>query len=115
MIREFKTIKDVPKKFNGECLILYEFYSEEKNPFKCWFKNGKIHREGGPACVWKNIDYEQWIQNGDFHRLDGPASVHIVVGIKTPVYYIHGKQYDLEDYWRHPLVLKHKLKMIMSL
>ena len=113
MIPEFNTIKDVPKKFTGECLILYEFNGKEKNPFKCWFKNGIIHREGGPACVWENIDYEQWIQNGEFHRLDGHAVIDIQ--FKTPRYYIHGREYGLKDYWKHPFVIQHKLKMIMDL
>jgi len=39
---------------------------------KIWYKNGKYHRENGPAIVWKDVD-EEWRANGKKHRLDGPA------------------------------------------
>lgn len=37
-----------------------------------WFKNGKRHREDGPAVINNNND-KYWYRNGLLHRLDGPA------------------------------------------
>ena len=36
-----------------------------------WFKDGKLHREDGPAV--ENRDYKAWYLNGLLHREDGPA------------------------------------------
>ena len=41
------------------------------NGHKCWYKNGKLHREDGPALV---RDFsKEWFINGQRHREDGPA------------------------------------------
>ena len=37
-----------------------------------WYKNGLLHREGGPAVEWPN-GLKAWWQNGEFHRSCGPA------------------------------------------
>jgi antitoxin component YwqK of YwqJK toxin-antitoxin module len=42
------------------------------NGDKFWYKNGKLHREDGPACEYANGD-KAWNQNGKCHREDGPA------------------------------------------
>lgn len=39
---------------------------------KCWYQNGLLHREDGPAILWPNGSSE-WRVNGKLHRLDGPA------------------------------------------
>ena len=39
---------------------------------KHWYKNGKRHRETGPAVELSN-GYKYWYKNGMFHREDGPA------------------------------------------
>ncbi len=39
---------------------------------KEWYLNGELHREGGPACEWANGDKSWWL-NGKLHREDGPA------------------------------------------
>jgi hypothetical protein len=39
---------------------------------KMWYKNGLLHRIGGPAIEWLNGDKE-WYENGQLHRIDGPA------------------------------------------
>ena len=53
------------------------------NGNKYWYKDGKLHREDGPAVIFKNGD-QQWYKEGRLHREDGPA-----VG---PNYYlIHGR------------------------
>ena len=37
-----------------------------------WYKNGKRHREDGPAIECLS-GYKAWYQNGKRHREDGPA------------------------------------------
>jgi hypothetical protein len=37
-----------------------------------WYKNGKEHREDGPAIEWANGSKSWWL-NGTRHRTDGPA------------------------------------------
>ena len=39
---------------------------------KRWYKNGKLHREDGPAGEYANGD-KYWYKNGKQHREDGPA------------------------------------------
>ena len=56
-------IKDHPT-FIG-CLI-------DKYNDKAWVKNGKWHREDGPAIECAS-GYKAWYQNGKRHREDGPA------------------------------------------
>jgi len=112
MIPEFNNIKDVPRKFSGECLIIYEADGKIKNPFKCWFKNGEIHKEDGPAIILENGDWQWWL-NDQLHRIGGPA-VFVSTQHKF-CYYLFGFPKKLENYWNHHLVLNHKLKMIMDL
>ena len=39
---------------------------------KCWYKEGQLHREDGPAIEDVNgIKY--WYKEGKLHRLNGPA------------------------------------------
>lgn len=38
-----------------------------------YFKNGKPHREDGPACEWAN-GTKEWFKEGKRHRIDGPAA-----------------------------------------
>jgi len=40
-----------------------------------YLKDGKLHREDGPALVWKNGKYFKYYINGILHREDGPALV----------------------------------------
>lgn len=39
---------------------------------KIWYKNGKRHREDGPAIEAAD-GTRMWLQNDDFHRIGGPA------------------------------------------
>lgn len=52
-----------------------------------WYKNGKLHREDGPAIEWKNGNKE-WYKNGKPHRIDGPALEYPEYG---NYWYQHGK------------------------
>jgi hypothetical protein len=52
---------------------------------RCWYKNGKRHRDGGPAVRHEYDDHEyydhepprvtrsHWYKNGNRHRIGGPA------------------------------------------
>ena len=65
---EFKNYLDVPEDFTGICKFLAD------NSI-CYFKNGKFHREDGPAIQYENGN-KYWYINGLHHREDGPASEH---------------------------------------
>jgi hypothetical protein len=42
---------------------------------KWWHKNGKLHREGGPA-IEDATGEKEWRINGKKHRTDGPAVIY---------------------------------------
>jgi len=58
-----------------------------------WYKDGWLHREDGPAAIYKyseealaeckeddeldTLPTEEWIQNGSYHRKDGPAITYM--------------------------------------
>lgn len=42
--------------------------------YKEWYRNGKIHREDGPAIEYPNDGIKFWYHNGERHREDGPAA-----------------------------------------
>ena len=44
------------------------------NETKIWYKNGKIHRDCGPAVIEKN-GTKIWYKNGHIHRDRGPAVI----------------------------------------
>lgn len=61
-------------------------------------KNGKKHREGGPALIdWNGS--EQWFLNDVPHRLGGPAIVlHNTYDDSTIIeYWVHGIKYESVD------------------
>ncbi len=39
---------------------------------KKWYKNGKLHREDGPAIEYAN-GHRAWYKDHELHREDGPA------------------------------------------
>ena len=39
---------------------------------KEWWRDGQRHRDSGPAVEWANGD-KSWWRNGELHREDGPA------------------------------------------
>jgi hypothetical protein len=59
-----------------------------------WFKDGKLHREDGPAII-ESDGSEYWYKNGKLHREDGPA---IACKDGTKHYYLNGKEIKEEDY-----------------
>lgn len=56
--------KDIPKGFTG--------IAEYPNGDREWYKEGKLHREDGPAIEWANGEKE-WYKEGKRHRTDGHA------------------------------------------
>jgi hypothetical protein len=43
-----------------------------KDGTEVWHKDGKVHREDGPAITHAN-GYKSWYKYGELHRIDGPA------------------------------------------
>jgi hypothetical protein len=63
--------KGIEKTFKfGNIKIKFE------SKYYCWYKNGKLHREDGPAIEWSN-GYKEWWINGNRHRENGPAIEYI--------------------------------------
>ena len=60
---------------------------ESPNGYKAWWINGKLHREDGPAVEYASGD-KCWYKNGKLHREDDPA-VEYVSGDKC--WYKNGK------------------------
>lgn len=58
---------------------------------KYWFKDGKQHKENGPAVEWKNGSTE-WLKHGLFHREDGPA----VEFFSFKEWWIDGKKHRID-------------------
>lgn len=54
---------------------------------KKWYRNGKLHREDGPA-VERADGTKEWYFNGRRHREDGPAFVNTS---GYAAWYFHGK------------------------
>lgn len=52
----------------GAPALIYKDGGEE------WYYKGKLHRAGGPAIEWAD-GTKYWIVNGMIHRLDGPAKI----------------------------------------
>jgi hypothetical protein len=44
----------------------------ESGGVKCWYLNGDLHREDGPAVEYSS-GIKIWYLNGNYHREDGPA------------------------------------------
>jgi hypothetical protein len=75
-----KANRNIPKNFTG--------VAEYPNGTKHWYKEGKLHREDGPAVEWI-IGYKEWWVEGLRHRTDGPA-----------IEYPNGeKSWYIEDIW----------------
>lgn len=58
-----------------------------------WFKDGKIHREDGPAIVSANVQH--WCKDGKMHREDGPASVF---SNGRHFFYINGEEMTEQEF-----------------
>ena len=72
-MKTFKYYHHISKDFTGICKIL-------ENKTIHYIKNGKHHREDGPAIIYPS-GHKQWQLNGVSHREVGPA-VESVTGYK---------------------------------
>lgn len=62
-----------------------------------YYKEGKLHRENGPAIQSENGS-EFWYKEGKLHRLDGIAYKRLV-GLSFKFgWFIEGKNYSEEDF-----------------
>ena len=77
-----------------EYLVLNEYRND----------NGNLHREDGPAAVWRDGSAQWWI-DGKRHRLDGPAVVQ-VNGINY--WYLDGDSLNESEFNNHPLVIMNR-------
>ncbi len=82
---------------------------EHNNGTKSWFINGKRHRGDGPAREW-SIGTKEWWINGKLHREDGPA-IEYASGDKS--WFLNDIDYT-EEQWSQE-VTKIKLKRILYL
>ena len=78
----------------------------EHETFK-WYKDGKLHREDGPAVIWDS-GHKEWYQNGVLHREDGPAFEGKNGG---QAWFLKGVQYTEEEFkkWESKKFLNEKL------
>jgi hypothetical protein len=56
--------------------------------FIYWFKEGKLHREDGPAVIYPGGIKECWYYNDIKHRVDGPA---VITKDFEEEWFFHGK------------------------
>ena len=69
---------------------------ECSNGSKFWYLNGKRHREGGPAVEGANGNKFWWL-NGKIHREDGPA---LEFADGTKYWYLNGEKVTEEEHKR---------------
>ena len=90
----------------------------ERNGTKEWWVNGKLHREDGPALELNST--KEWWVNGKRHREDGPA-VEWANGTKK--WWVNGKQYIEKEFNERnsfkeytikelELLLDHRIKIV---
>jgi len=76
-----------------------------------WYKNGKIHREDGPAVIYASGSQE-WRINGKLHRTDGPA---VIYADGFQAWWLYGRNYEFNDYVNEIFPLNCKEKMVFLL
>jgi len=84
------TVKDqnqVPKGYTGHITCADDGTQK-------WYKNGKVHREDGPAIIWAD-GTQVWFKNNKAHREDGPA---IIEPDGSQSWFLEGKKYSKEEF-----------------
>lgn len=103
----FKKWSDVPSDFSGK-LFLHDNF--EGKLVEMWVKPGRIrHREDGFAII-HNDGTKYWMTNDKVHRLDGPA----VICNDKEEFWINNYHYHEYVFWKHSLVIEHKLNKILG-
>ena len=104
MITEFIDYKDLPLNFKGYCYVINDHTHY-------WFGEGlKLHNIKEPAVIRDN-GTKKWCVNGKYHRLDGPA---VMLFQGETQFWIDGRNFSQENYWKHPMVIKNKLELILQ-
>ena len=78
-VRYYKPGTDLLHREDGPAVV-WKYGAQE------WYREGKRHREDGPAETMPN-GYEAWYQDGKHHREDGPA---LVCSTGSKSWYQHG-------------------------
>lgn len=56
-----------------------------------------LHREGGPAVCGSS--YEEWYKNGKLHKEDGPAVIYYT-NLYNEEYYLNDKRLTKEEFFQ---------------
>jgi len=67
-----------------------------------WYLNGQLHREDGPACEYANGSREWWL-NGKCHREDGPA-IEYTNGSRQ--WYLNGEKYTEKEFLKKTVTVR---------
>jgi len=86
-MKTFKFWENIPKGFCGKCYV-------EQQMAVVWFKNGKVHRDDGPAVVYD----EEGENEQPFFE-----------------FWIEGKWFSDEDFWKSNVSSRAKLLRILDL
>ena len=80
---------------------------EQADGTKSWFLNGEHHREDGPAIEYSNGN-KQWYLNGGRHREDGPA---VENSDSSKEWWLNDIEYTEEEFnqWLEKKLLNEKL------
>jgi hypothetical protein len=74
-------------------------------------RNGKYHREDGPAVVWVGGPNE-WFYNGTRHRIDGPA---VVWPNGELCWCLYGRSYSFDDWLKINTYITDEEKTMLTL
>jgi (2Fe-2S) ferredoxin len=83
---------------------------EDSNGTKGWFLNGKLHREDGPTIEYPDGS-KFWYLNGEYHCEDGPA-VEYPDGSKF--WYLNGKSVSWQDVFRLAKTQEQQVRILIS-
>jgi hypothetical protein len=82
----------------------------DANGTKCWYLNGKYHREDGPAVEYPD-GTKHWFLNDKRHREDGPA-IEWADGSKF--WYLNGKSVSWQDVFRLAKTQEQQVGILIS-
>lgn len=88
METKYQKDRDIPEDFTGIAVF--------PSGTRKHFKNGLLHRVGGPAIEW-STGAESYYFEGLHHRRDGPAFKISEEGKKKWKWYLHGKEVTAEE------------------
>ena len=124
-IQEFLFEEDIPSDFTGNVKVgnlesICHFVNGKRHRLdgpaeeeyitgtNIWYKEGKIHRIGGPAIEYTDGSRE-WFVEGKMHRLDGPAAEMVdVPSRRKKEWWVEGKKYSKKKFDTLPEVIRYK-------